>query len=470
VRWTFAVGLITLGLVAGGARVALVQDSPRPSPRAAIYAADRDRADPQSNTQVEPDSSAWGKKVVAAFQDWRIFDGGAATLGWATSGNAGARWRSGTLALGEYTAATDPVVAFDAAHHAWLIAGIGFRGASDEIFLARSPDGLKWAGPLVVANNSDEGYDKEWLTCDNEARSQFRGRCYLAYVDIQHWVLGIRTSDDGGLTWSKPTHLEPDATRSAFSGPVPVTRPNGDLVVPYSFFGPPNGDDHLAAVISHDGGATFSQPIRIASLEDADALTAIRAPALPSVAVDAAGKLFVAWQDGRFRDNAGVSDIVFSTSPNGTDWTEPARIRLTSARAYFLPAIAVDPATSGKTAHVAVAYYSMRMSPRCTTFMPGCHEEIDAWLVESKNAGRTWGAARRLNGEPMQVEWLADTSLGPMLGDYISVSYVRGRPVPVIALASPPSAGALSESIVTCRLDTPAPRSQTQVSSPCRRP
>jgi hypothetical protein len=470
VRRTFAVGLIVLGLGAGGARVALVQESPRPSPRAEIYAVERDQADPQSNTQVEPDSSAWGKKIVAAFQDWRIFDGGAAALGWATSGNAGTGWRSGTLALGEYTAATDPVVAFDAAHHTWLIAGIGFRGAYDEIFVARSPDGLKWAAPLVIASNTDEGYDKEWLDCDNGARSQFRGRCYLAYVDIQHWVLGIRTSDDGGATWTKPIHLQPDATSSAFSGPVPVTRPNGDLVVPYSFFGPPNGDDHLAAVVSHDGGATFSQPIRIASLEDADALQAIRAPALPSVAVDAAGRLFVAWQDGRFRANAGVSDIVLSTSPNGVGWTEPARIPLSSARAYFLPAIAVDPATSGKTAHVAVAYYSMRMSARCAVFKPGCHQEIDAWLVQSKNGGRTWTPARQLNGQPMQIEWLADTSLGPMLGDYISVSYVHGKPVPVIALASPPSAAGLSESIVTCRLDGPAPRSETQVSSLCRRP
>jgi hypothetical protein len=251
---------------------------------------------------------------------------------------------------------------------------------------------------------------------------------------------------------------------------VPVTRPNGDLVVPYSFFGPPNGDDHLAAVISHDGGETFSAPVRIASLEDADALTTIRAPALPSVAVDAAGRLFVAWQDGRFRANSGVSDIVYSTSPDGTVWTAPVRIHLTAARAYFLPAIAVDPATSGKTAHVAVAYYSMRNSPRCLVYMPGCHQQIDAWLVESNDGGRTWDTPRKLNLQPMQIEWLADTSLGPMLGDYISVSFVKGRPVPVIALANAPSASGLSESIVACRPLAPSARTVARVSSPCRRP
>ena len=52
----------------------------------------------------------------------------------------------------------------------------------------------------------------------------------------------------------------------------------------------------------------------------------------------------------------------------------------------------------------------------------------------------------------MQIEWLADTSLGAMLGDYISVSYVKGKAVPVVALAGPPSALGYSESIFTCKL------------------
>ena len=152
---------------------------------------------------------------------------------------------------------------------------------------------------------------------------------------------------------------------------MPVTRPNGDLVVPYSFFAPLDPrtrgaveEDRVAAVVSHDGGATFTQPIRIAALQAADDLNGIRAPSLPSAAVDAAGKVYVAWQDGRFRSRAGVNDIVFSTSPDGMRWTEPARIPMRRHATYILPAIAVDPATSGKKARVAVAYYSSKMSAR----------------------------------------------------------------------------------------------------------
>jgi hypothetical protein len=458
--------VLSLGLSAGLARVA--SEPAPPQGHGAAYVVERD--DAGGDTQVEPASFAWSDKIVATFQAWRIFSGGSVALGWATSADAGARWRTGKLPLGRYFAASDPVVAFDALHHIWLVAGIGFRGPYHEIFVERSQDGLKWTGPVVAAGDVDEDDDKEWLTCDNGARSPFRGRCYLAYVDVSRWQLGIRTSDDGGLTWSRPLRLPPGVAGATFSGPLPVTRPNGDLVVPYSFFAPIGGEDLVAAVVSHDGGVTFSQPVRVATLAAADVIDAIRAPALPSVTADRTGKLFVAWQDGRFRSAGDKNDIVVATSPDGTRWSDVVRIPLAGASTYFTPAIAVDPTTSGQKAHLAVAYYSMHLSPGCATFVPGCHEQIDAWLVQSKNAGRTWGAPTRLTSRPMQIGWLADTTLGAMLGDYISVSFVGGHPVPVLAVAGPPSTAGQSESIVSCRLQIPASRSQMPVSSSCRRP
>jgi hypothetical protein len=477
VRRTLAAGLIVFGLGVGVARVAREPSPPRYS--GPILAAEREAADPQENTQVEPDSFAWGNKIVATFQSWRIFYGGAAGLAWATSGDGGVRWRSGTLPLGAYAAASDPVVAYDAEHGVWLISGIGFRGRFHEVFVSRSTDALRWSQPVVAADSVDEDHDKEWITCDNGARSPFRGRCYVAYVDTTRWQLGIRWSDDGGQTWSKPQRLQPGVTGqgAVFSGPMPVTRPNGDLVVPYSFFAPINQggrgiaeEDRVAAVVSHDGGATFSQPVRISSLEPADDLAQVRAPALPSAAVDAAGKMYVAWQDGRFRTSGSANDVVFSTSTNGLQWSEPVRVGLSFAPTYILPAIAVDPATSGKKARLAIAYYTMRMSTGCKVYVPGCYQQIDAWLVQSHNAGRTWSAPRKLNGQSMQIEWLADTSLGAMLGDYVSVSYAKGKAVPVVALAGPPSALGYSESIFSCRLREPPPRTPTAISSQCRRP
>ena len=52
----------------------------------------------------------------------------------------------------------------------------------------------------------------------------------------------------------------------------------------------------------------------------------------------------------------------------------------------------------------------------------------------------------------MTRPWIAQTTLGPMLGDYISTSFASGTPVAVLALASRPAAGRLDEAIYAARL------------------
>src|SRR5579863_4872082 len=51
----------------------------------------------QHQTEVEPDSYAFGSTIVAATQVGRFTDGGASNIGWATSTNSGATWQSGFL-------------------------------------------------------------------------------------------------------------------------------------------------------------------------------------------------------------------------------------------------------------------------------------------------------------------------------------------------------------------------------------
>ena len=51
----------------------------------------------QHATIVEPDAVAVGSRIVSAFQAGRIFGGSAATIGFATSLDAGRTWRNGLL-------------------------------------------------------------------------------------------------------------------------------------------------------------------------------------------------------------------------------------------------------------------------------------------------------------------------------------------------------------------------------------
>src|SRR2546427_2768906 len=85
----------------------------------------------QHQTEVEPDTYSFGSTIVAAFQAGRFYSGGGSSnIGWATSTNSGSSWTKGFLsgitvyAGGTYKRASDPSVAHDAAHNAWLISSL----------------------------------------------------------------------------------------------------------------------------------------------------------------------------------------------------------------------------------------------------------------------------------------------------------------------------------------------------------
>jgi len=407
----------------------------------------RDRTtafDAQHETQVEPDSFSFGSTIVTAFQTGRVDGGGAAAIGWATSTDAGKHWRAGTLPQSRYDLVSDPVVAYDARHATWLVAALGSGDTGVELWVSRSRDGIAWSQPVIAADDAPEEYDKEWVACDNSARSPFKGRCYLAYVDFAAQLLGVRRSVDGGLTWSSPVRLSPGPASPIFTGPFTVVRADGTLVIPYALFAQ-GGQDRVGALVSADGGMTFAPPVTVAPLEfEADA--ALRSEGMPSADVDTAGKIYLVWSDSRLREDGVSNDVVLSTSTNGFTWSAPTRIPLPResagiAKNYVLPAVAVAPKTAGKTAKLAVAVYSLRLRDGCKTFLPGCTKQVDAWLVQSKDGGKTWASPRLLSAEPIRLEWLATTTRGRMLGDYMSVSWAGGRPWAILPIATRPTFG-----------------------------
>src|SRR5947209_4395015 len=85
--------------------------------------------DSMHKTEVEPDTFAFGNTIVSTFQVGRFFSGGASNIGFATSTDGGQSWSQGFLPsttvfatpAGIYPRASDPSVAFDAKHNAWLI-------------------------------------------------------------------------------------------------------------------------------------------------------------------------------------------------------------------------------------------------------------------------------------------------------------------------------------------------------------
>jgi hypothetical protein len=409
----------------------------------------------QHATQVEPDTFSSGATVVAAFQSGRCFDGGASNIGFATTRDGGLTWTRGFLPSltvhsdppGPYDRASDPVVAYDAAHDVWMISslaldvtGSGVGGAA--VVVSRSIDGgLTWSAPVVVsAATGNNNYDKNWTACDNWPASPFYGNCYTTWDDFsQGDRLLMSTSTDGGVTWSPKA--SPDGSPTGLGG-IPVAQPDGTVIVPASnAFG-----TAIIAFRSVNGGATWTDARRVATVTEHRVAGDLRTlGSLHSADTDAAGKVYVVWSDCRFRPGCASNDLVMSTSTDGMAWTPVVRIPIdptTSSVDHFVPGLAVDHATSGGTARLTVTYY---FYPEADCTETTC--QLFVGFVSSSDGGATWTVPQTLAG-PVSLTSLADTSQGRMVGDYISTSLVDdGRAVPVFALANPPEGNVFDEAI-----------------------
>ncbi len=409
----------------------------------------------QHATEVEPHVLANGNMLVAAFQTGRIAPGGATDIGWATSTDGGITWTHGFLpglttgeGSGPYDAASDPAVAYDAKHGVWMIASLPISNTSQTaaVAVSRSSDGLTWNNPVSIDPTSASS-DKNWIVCDSGAASPHYGNCYVEWDDPSTgYGILMSTSTDGGLTWGPPTRT---ADSAAGIGGQPLVQPNGTVVVPIEEFVTvgPNSRDVMAAFHSTDGGATWGPLVTIADPVQAhlDA-GGIRSGPLPSAAIDGAGTVWVVWEDCRFRSGCSTNDLVYSTSTDGVTWSAVTRIpidAISSTVDHFIPGIAIDPATSGSGAHVAIHYYYFSQS---NCLLSTC--QLDVGFISSANGGSTWNAPVNIAG-PMQLSSLPQSQNGLMVGDYIATAFTNGVPHGVFAVATALSGTSYNEAMYT---------------------
>jgi hypothetical protein len=376
-------------------------------------------------TEVEPDTFAHGKTVVAAFQVGRFADGGADDIGWARF--AGGRWTHGFLPgttahstpKGAFARASDPAVAYDAKHQTWLISGLALSAGLDgaAVLVNRSTDGARtWSSPVTVATaTSGQSFDKEWIVCDNTSTSPHYGNCYAEWDDAGNAdQLHMAYSSDGGSTWTEAT-----VPAAGVIGGQPVVLPDGHVVVPI--------DDAFNTIVesfvSTDGGLSYSGPTTISTVSNHLDAGELRSPPLPSATVDGSGRVYVAWADCRFRPTCRANDIVYASSTDGTHWSTVQRVPVdptSSPVDHFLPGI--DAGSSGK---LSLVYYYY---PHTNCLVSTCR--LDVGFTSSADGGTTWSSPLKLAG-PMRINSLPLTTQGYMVGDYSSSSLltsVTGEP------------------------------------------
>jgi hypothetical protein len=196
----------------------------------------------------------------------------------------------------------------------------------------------------------------------------------------------------------------------------PLVLPSGRALVPYY------DEGKLSTLISDDGGVTWSAQLGIAAASYRSH-RGLRAAPLPTSAVSSDGRAYVAWADCSFRAGCPANDIVYTSTTDGVAWTPVARIP-TGAGDAELPGLDADPTRPGR---LALAYYVFHGS------------SLDVRFVASSDAGARWTKPQLLDSRRVPMSGIARTSLGSMVGDYISTSFAGGRAVPVFVLASAPT-------------------------------
>ncbi len=325
---------------------------------------------------VDPNNAS---RVVAAANDyvtrtWTCTISGTpcSALGDAYSGtyfsnNGGATWccsssdpsNLGTLIPGvehlvggQYDAGGDPAVAFDSQGHVYY-AGLGFNRTSPPNTVAVNKGtfgggGLSWGPPTFINQTTSPATlnDKEWIGADWHASSPFRDRVYVSWTrylfnpangNYVQSPIAFAYSTDGGATFSTPGLISGNVLYS--QGSRVVVGYDGTV---YVFW---EGSTRLATlsgtwmVKSTDGGATFSRPVEVATLQDVipPANTVFRDNSFPAADVAPNGDLYVAWSsqvkdsDGttcatRTNNGCHLAALYSKSTDGGATWSTPALI------------------------------------------------------------------------------------------------------------------------------------------------
>jgi Neuraminidase (sialidase) len=297
-----------------------------------------------------------------------------------------------------------------------------------------SPDALHWSSSYNIYNQDPES-DKDMIQCDKWPNSPYFGHCY---VEWDSGTAYIQTTTDGGQTWSAPQTAED----LEGIGGEPQVLPNGVVCVPINA----GFDGTISAMMSSDGGQTFSSS-EVADPQVAEDDSGIRNPGMMTAATDAKGTVYIVWSDCRFNSGCNANGLVMSSSTDCINWTPPSQISTTGDLAsvdHILPGVGADQGSSAAGGRVGVVYYYFNNS-QCN---PDC--ELGVAYVGTKDGGKTWSHPAAL-GSPFSINWLPNSDLGPMLGDYFAVAFSNGRAFPIVPIALQPDGDTLNQLMYTAQ-------------------
>jgi len=281
----------------------------------------------------------------------------------------------------------------------------------------RSRDGGETWQSAPVTIPEPANIDRQWLLA---REGGFIGLFWSGYnhpetltarerSEIVNDIQGV-FSRNHGESWSLPVVVAPPKPNYVYLIAHPFWLPSGEMVVPYAaVFGDYLFDPGEAAyAISADDGRTWTQHA-IAPIE-----TAFEGVWPLQGAADAAGRMYVAWQERR---GEHIALLVSTSNDKGRTWTSPHAIA--SEGVHGLPWVAAQ-----KDGHVTVGWYGGASTgdPR----QAPADAQWFAYAADSRDAGATWTIAK-VSDEPVKVGPFclhgAACASDRELLDYVSVTF-----------------------------------------------
>jgi len=230
--------------------------------------------------------------------------------------------------------------------------------------------------------------------------------------------LVVTRSFDGGALWTTPlvlnTSANPSLSAPAFPPQRPVVTATGDTVYvawmnlsdQLGGFGTGSSAVHL--VTSTDGGVTFGAPVDLNTQASAGTSVAMN----PSIAVDASGRLYVAYttnvtyvavvgcpSSGCYYGGWTASVVVASSTTNGSSFSyttvsDGVLVPLSRFGPFFDPSPALAVSPSG--GQVFVAYSGAYLEALCGSY--GCYTGMgtDVSVSNGSTSGSTFSASRSI--------------------------------------------------------------------------
>jgi hypothetical protein len=342
---------------------------------------------------------------------------------------------------GTYDFGGDPSVTFTADGTAYFACygykfGSGNGAHAVALFVSKSTDGgLTWGAPNQLTTFTGPGLgngvnkgsngqfpDHGQITADTWAGSPYEGSLYVAQAqyhgDYKAPIMLWYSRD--GATWHGPVRVS-SGSQDTNQNAVPFVGPDGSVYVTFNSLQGTNGATQIRIAKSSDGGATFGPSYTITdvagtSVEAQGVLGNVpnsdyRTSLQPAPAIDAAGRITVAWND----DRSGHQNVWYrrAWASDLTTWTAATQLKPSTGEQFFPWAHA---APNGR---VDLVYYDRTRDPNDTlNFVTYSHLDPTSGLGVTATSLGAWSPAFNGNVAGGQLT----TGCVPFIGDYIGLA------------------------------------------------